>query len=208
MIVFSVCDYSGNWSSPYKKAGFHVYRFDPKLPNLPSSGLFPWTVEQLINRLGYDVPERCDVLLMAPPCTDFSIACNRLWKEKDDDGRTAASLEIIDACLNLVRLLRPRVWALENPVGRLWKLRSELGKPWYFQPCDFGDAYKKKTGLVGSFTAPLPLFLGKDLSVSPENICFAALHKGGGEKRRELRSVTPLGFSNAFFQCNNLEGVS
>ena len=204
MRVFSICDYSGNWSKPYADAGYEVYRFDPKLETKTRNNVFcyGWTVEELINHLGVDVPERCDVFLMAPPCTHFSVSCNRFWAEKDADGRTAAALRIIDQCVELLHLVEPVIWALENPVGRLWKLRPELGKPWYFQPCDFGEDYKKKTGLVGIFTPPLPLFIGEDLSVKPTKQ-FDRMHKWSGEKRRESRSVTPLKFAEAFFKTNN-----
>lgn len=214
MIVYSVCDFSGNWSDPWLKAGYDVYRFDPKLPRRLQYGLFPWTAQMLLSRLGDGVPAHCDVLLIAPPCTDFSIACNRLWKEKDADGRTWASLEIVDACIALVRKLNPKIWALENPVGRLWKLRPELGKPWYFNPCDYGEPYTKKTGLVGDFVPPLPLFVGRDMSVKPKVFrspsgrkdSHIELIKGNAEERRAARSNTPKGFSKAFFKANDLRG--
>ncbi|MDF7809599.1 hypothetical protein P4E94_19330 [Pontiellaceae bacterium B12219] len=212
MIVFSVCDYSGNWSRPYKEAGHTVLRFDPKLPHDPKNGLYSWTAQDLVNKCAKYFPAGCDVLLMAPPCTDFSIACNRLWKEKDMDGRTAFSLEIVDACLLLVLKLKPDVWALENPVGRLWKLRPELGKPWYFNPCDFGDPYTKKTGLVGEFLPPLPLFYGSDFSVKPKEYrrpngqkdSYIETLRGSAEERRAARSNTPEGFAKAFFLANSL----
>ncbi|QBG46551.1 DNA cytosine methyltransferase [Verrucomicrobia bacterium S94] len=215
MIVYSVSDFSGNWSEPYKQAGYDVYRFDPKLPRRLTDGLFPWTAEMLLSRLGDGVPAHCDVLLMAPPCTDFLIACNRLWVEKDKDGRTQKSLEIVDACISLVRALKPKIWALENPVGRLWKLRPELGRPWYFNPCDYGEHYTKKTGLVGDFVPPLPLFVGCDMIVKPDIFftssgrqeSYVECLRGGGENRRAARSNTPKGFAKAFFLSNDIQGA-
>jgi hypothetical protein len=203
MTLFSLCDYSGNWSAPYKAAGATVYRFDPKLETDESAGLYGWTVAELIDRLGKDVPGRCDGLLMAPPCTDFSNACNRLWAEKDIDGRTAASLGIVDGCLWLVDELRPSFWALENPRGRLWALRPQLGKPFYFQPYHYGDPHTKLTGIAGRFVPPLPLFIGGNWEVKPDGIPFDARYKGTGEGRRSERSMTPRGFARAFFLANS-----
>jgi hypothetical protein len=86
---------------------------------------------------------------------------------------------------------------LENPVGRLNKLRPQLGNPWYFQPWHYGDAYTKKTGLWGNFN--------KDLvkqEVTPDPNSWIMKLGGKSEKTKELRSMTPLGFAEAFFKAN------
>jgi hypothetical protein len=117
-------------------------------------------------------------------------------------------LEIVDGCLFLKDALKPSFWALENPRGRLWSLRPELGKPFYFQPYDYGDFHTKLTGIAGRFVPPLPLFIGGDWQVTPKETNFCARFNCLGEKRRELRSETPKGFARAFFLANScgLEG--
>lgn len=88
-------------------------------------------------------------------------------------------------------------WALENPVGRLKRLRyKELGEPrLIFDPCDFGDPYTKKTLLWGSFTIPkrnyVKPLLGSKFHNTPDT-----------KKRALLRSITPKGFAKAFFNAN------
>lgn len=92
-------------------------------------------------------------------------------------------------------------WALENPVGKLVRY---LGKPLMrFNPCDYGDPYTKRTCLWGSFTPPLPLILGKDLSVSPtEGSKMHTQYGGRSQATKNARSATPLGFARAFFDAN------
>lgn len=87
-------------------------------------------------------------VLAAPPCTHFSASGAQYWQQKDEDGRTAEALEFVDQVMRIADLFMPTdpdyyelgepfFWALENPVGRLHKLRPELGKPFYFDPCDY-----------------------------------------------------------------------
>jgi hypothetical protein len=102
---------------------------------------------------------------------------------------------------------------MENPVGRLNTLLPELAKvgPWYFDPCDFGDAYTKRTGLWGNYVPPFPLFVGGDRSVKPVRVCSQCswLQKLGGksEKTKTLRSATPMGFAYSFFLANCWDGA-
>ena len=194
--ILSLCDFTGNWAKPYKDAGYRTITIDIKH--------------------GHDVRDTASVIrlagesvhgvLCAPPCTDFSCSGAQYWKAKDKDGRTAESLSIVDACLEIVSHYKAAGslawWVLENPVGRLPKLRPALGSPvLYFNPCDFGDPYTKKTGLWGEFNTSLP-----KTPVEPERVCAQGswLQKLGGksERTKSLRSATPLGFAHAFCKAN------
>lgn len=55
-------------------------------------------------------------VIAAPPCTHFSIACNRLWDEKDKDGRTIDGLKVLIACLRII--------AKCNPVGQIGRQKK------------------------------------------------------------------------------------
>lgn len=192
----SLCDYSGRWADPWRKYGYDVVLVD---------------VKHGIDVLDYcRHPDSADVLLMAPPCTDFSVSGAQYWKAKDKDGRTEASLRIVRACLKVKDKIRPRVWALENPVGRLPKLLPrELGRyQFLFNPHEFAgyldrpsiDAYTKKTCLWGRFTVPVKR------NRKPIRVCSQGswIQKLGGksEKTKMLRSLTPQGFSLAFCLAN------
>ncbi len=129
-------------------------------------------------------------VLAAPPCTFFSIARNKLPTEAE----LLQSLAVVDACLRIILLARPKWWVLENPVGRL---RRFIGPPaLWFDPCDYGDPYTKKTGLWGKFVIP------EKTPVEPVLKNYIRDMPGGNKKRARRRAVTPSGFAAAFFEAN------
>lgn len=210
MSVVSLFDYSGVWGSAYLEYGYEVTLIDLSHDNEEFGQL---------TRLRYDVEEfvehgclemKPDVLLMAPPCTHFALSGAQYWREKDYDGRTEESKRLVEACLKAVEIMQPKIWCLENPVGRLTRLFPlRLGRPaMYFHPYEYAgwsnedEAYQKKTGLWGFFNVNLekrPLPPRRD---SPQGSWMQKLGGSGGEKTRELRSNTPRGFAKAFAKAN------
>lgn len=183
-IILDLCGGTGSWSAPYKEAGYDV-----RVITLP------------VDVRTYQPPENVHGILAAPPCDHFSVSGAQYWPAKDADGRTADALSIADACLDLIESCEPVWWALENPVGRLKKLRPELGEPVLsFNPCDYGDPYTKKTLVWGRFNMP------KKSPVPPERVCSQGswIQRLGGTsaKTKRLRSITPPGFARAFFEAN------
>lgn len=174
-IILDLCGGTGSWSKPYAEAGYDV-RIITLPPNI---------------RLCCP-PETAYGILAAPPCTHLSGSGARWWAAKGDKALLEA-LSVVDACLRFVVICKPKFWCLENPVGRLTKY---LGKPkMYFNPCDYGDPYTKKTCLWGDFNEPAknpvePTKKSKLHLVSPSP------HRG------RIRSVTPQGFARAFFEAN------
>src|ERR1051325_1650810 len=168
-LIVSVFDYTGEWAKPYIEAGYPVFLWDKKEEGDILEGS---------SRLISDIEEACEVyadlgmklhgFLFAPPCDDFAVSGARWWKGKD----SAPPLEEWDSwnsvdyskayvliCLHLVDYYREHLkfWALENPVGRIETVIPEL-KPYrklLFNPCDYGDAYTKKTILWGEFNPSL-----------------------------------------------------
>lgn len=175
-IILDLCGGTGAWSKPYKEAGYDV-----RVITLPGQDV----------RL-YKPPKDVHGILSAPPCTHLSGSGARWWKEKGEEALLEA-LSIVDACLRIIMVSKPKWWCLENPVGRLTQY---LGKPkMYFQPHEYGDPYTKKTCLWGDFTIP------KKNNVEPT--------EGGkiwrmppSEDRPMLRSITPSGFAKAFMEAN------
>ena len=189
-IILDLCGGTGSWSAPYRSAGYDV---------------------RIITYPKYDVrtfepPQNVYGVLAAPPCTDFSIACSRLWKLKDEDGRTAASLEIVYACLDIINKCNPKFWALENPIGRL---KDYIGKPKeIYCYSQFGCDYQKKVCLWGEFIPPFRIFSGAD--DLPGLDCADKLfhdlpigYQAAHSRRAARRSVTYPGFANAFYEFNN-----
>jgi site-specific DNA-cytosine methylase len=107
--ILSLFDYSGNWPKYYKEAGYNVLQVDIKLDI------------DILELLPSDLPNEIYGILAAPPCTDFAGSGAQYWKQKDLDGRTAASLQLVDKTLELIDYYKPHFWAIENPVGRLQK---------------------------------------------------------------------------------------
>ena len=183
-VILDLCGGTGAWSRPYAEAGYDV-----RVISLPGFDV-----------LTYEPPEGVHGVLAAPPCDHFSVSGAQYWPAKDADGRTAHALAVVDACLRIIDGARPAWWALENPIGRLRKLRA-LGKPTLaFDPCDFGDPYTKRTLLWGVFNPPIRR------PVEPVRVCSQGswLQTLGGksERTKRLRSVTPPGFARAFFDAN------
>lgn len=183
-VILDLCGGTGAWSKPYKEAGYDV-----RLVTLPDCDVRT-----------YVPPKKVYGILAAPPCTMFARSGAGTWKVKDTDGRTLTDLEILTACLMIISKVRPKFWAIENPVGRM---RRWLGIPkMYFDPCDFGDAYTKKTCLWGMFNEPVKH------RVEPKFIVDRVRHKRyspihwGTRSGSYKRSITPSGFANAFFEAN------
>jgi len=177
-VILSLCDYTGEWSRPYAEAGYDVRQID--LGHGQDVRLLAW-------------PGIVHGILAAPPCTQFAGSGARWWEAKGE-GAIVEGLSVVDACLRLVAVCRPRWWALENPVGRLDRW---IGPPTFtFQPCWYGDPYTKKTHLWGQFNTNLPR-----RPVEPTE--GSKMHKlPPSPNRQRLRSVTPAGFAQAFMEAN------
>ena len=175
-IILDLCGGTGAWSEPYRKAGYDV-----RVITLPKYDI----------RL-YKPPHTVYGILAAPPCEHLAGSGARWWKQKGEKALLEA-LSIVDACLRIIAISRPEFWALENPVGRLVHY---LGQPaMYFNPCDYGDPYTKKTCLWGWFKYP-----PKNPIVPIEG---SKIHRyPPSPDRKKLRSITPSGFAQAFYEAN------
>jgi hypothetical protein len=172
-VILDLCAGSG----AYVDAGCDVRRID--LPTDVRLLAFPGPVHGI---------------LAAPPCTVFANSGAR-WTRTDEQLREA--LSVVDACLRLVAICRPVWWALENPVG---KLSRYLGPPQFsFEPNEYGDQYTTLTLLWGRF-APLLRTLVEAPVAASEGSKMWALPPS--PDRQSLRSVTPRGFAQAFFEAN------
>lgn len=185
-VILSFCDFTEEWPRHYRDAGYDVRCFDLKKGH--DVRLLPY------------IGDGIHGILCAPDCNAFAGSGAQYWPSKDADGRTLAGLALVDACLRAVAIYQETLvwWSLENPVGRL---RRWLGPPsLIFNPCDYGDPYTKKTCLWGRFNAPVKT------PVEPIRACsqgsWIQTLGGKSERTKMLRSVTPPGFSEAFFLAN------
>lgn len=177
-LILDLCAGTGAWSKPYKDAGYNVEMID--------------IIYNKDVRLFEHPKQKVHGILAAPPCTHLSGSGARWWKEKGTDP-LIWNLSVVDACLRIVYATNPTWWVLENPIGRLVRY---LGKPrMYYNPCDYGDPWTKKTCLWGNFNIPEKVFVepveGSKIHLYPPS-----------DDRAVLRSITPQGFANAFFEAN------
>lgn len=191
-LILSLCDYSGRWSQPYRDAGYQVMQVD--LKHGDDVRLF-----QKLDRPVWGI-------LAAPVCTAFSGAGAKHWAAKEAEGNTQllAGMAIVDACLRIVHAHKPMWWVLENPVGRL---KDFIGyHRCTFNPNEYAgylgdgweeDAYTKRTCLWGTFSIPVtderPPVQGSKMHMK---------YGGKSDRTKEMRSMTPRGFSKAFFESN------
>lgn len=176
LTILSLCDYTGEWSRPYREAGYDVRQVDIKHGQ----------DVRLFEALSHPVRG----VLAAPPCTHFAASGARWWKDKGEPA-VLEGLSLIDACIRIVTIHNPLWWVLENPVGRL---NRWLGDPkMYFDPADYGDPYTKRTALWGQFKYP---------ALRPvEAVEGSKIHRMSSSWSAQ-RSVTPAGFSQVFFEAN------
>jgi hypothetical protein len=186
--VISLFDASGEWSKPWAEAGFKVVTYDLQT----GDDIRNFSASSLLEEHGND---NVWAVLAAPPCTDFASSGAQYWKSKDEDGRTKISNELVQQVIKTVELLRPAVWAMENPVGRMAKLNQLPPAQLIFQPILYGNPYTKKTLLWGNFNNKLP-----QAPVEPTE--GSKIIKITGKNKYE-RSLTPDGFAYSFFVANN-----
>lgn len=194
-IILDLCGGTGSWSRPYKDAGYDV-----RLITLPENDV----------RL-YVPPPNVYGVLAAPPCTMFAISGVR-WKRAE--AQMMEALSIVDACLRVVLLSKPKWWALENPVGKLIRY---IGKWNYtYQPFDYGDPWTKRTCIWGEHKTPtkhpvkpIGLWTGGTPSGKlgicdhPEFLPPDWIRKmPPSPDRAARRAITPQGFANAFMLAN------
>ena len=200
-IILDLCGGTGSWSKPYKEAGYDV-----RVVTLPENDVRT-----------YIPPENVYGILAAPPCIEFSIAKDHKLKRDYVSG-----MEIVNACLHIIKKADPHFWALENPTGMLTKF---LGKQQYsFQPWWFGDGWTKHTMLWGKFNKPTGKYLkytdcpqlsGAYIRPGRKTVSIAFNHLGQAKYFPQLlqfsqqctndacfRSITSPAFAQAFYKAN------
>lgn len=197
-LCISLYDRTGNWSKPYELNGWEVVRVD---------------IQNGIDILTWDysnLDTNCKiVILAAQPCDDYALSGAKHFAKKDIDGRTAYSQRCVEKTREIIHHFNPFAWAVENPKSRIHKLNPWLGqRPKYvFNPCDHAgfsdsieaDRYNKETWLFGKFNDPIRSYL------PPLEKDYPGFKKLGGKsiETKNARSITPMGFSWAFYHANN-----
>lgn len=95
-----------------------------------------------------------DVIWASPPCEAFSVAAIgknwgggfRAYEPKRPEAREA--IEVVEATLDLINIIEPKWWFIENPQGVLKKMPFmqpyKMHTIWY---CHYGDTRAKPTNI-------------------------------------------------------------
>lgn len=196
-IILDLCGGTGSWARPYEDSGYDV-----RLITLP---LFD------VRRFCLASSDKIYGIFAAPPCTMFSRAQTTAKTPRDFKG----AMEVVQACLRIIweaqynNQFYLKFWALENPAGHLQRF---LGKPAFrFHPYDFGDRHSKQTFIWGNFNEPKknPIKLNESELLASRNNTRKLppipedYQRDGIMKSVQIRrSITPQGFSQAFFKAN------
>jgi len=225
--IISLFDHSGNWSNPYKQAGYNVIKVDIK----NGVDILNWDYGQHDYKYIHEqkhyglagVFERKTIkgvcgILAAVPCTDFALTGAASFAKKDADGTTAKSIELVNKTLEIINFYsepayqgeEEMFWCIENPMTRIHKLVPEIGKlKFRFSPNEFAgwsdnpisNQYSKQTWLFGNFNNPEK----KELPSLINGLKWKDSKRGTIDQIKEQRSVTPDGFAKAFFAANNTD---
>jgi hypothetical protein len=213
--VISLCDLTGNMTSPWVDAGYRAILVDPQ-HGVTTMGdkvtRFAGTIEDAMDYLGHVIRTHDVAMVFGfPPCTDMAVSGARWFEAKRAADRMfqAKAVMVAEQCRTIGRL-SGAPYMVENPVS---VLSSAFGKPQHiFNPFEYtayepDDHYTKKTCLWtgGGFVMPAQLRAYSKLWGEPDNRIHAA---PPGPERANFRSITPMGFARAVFAANHAPSLA
>ncbi len=128
----------GGWSEAFVQRGYEVIRIEnnPLLENVPNTQLK--CVLELRDYLleckkrGYDM-ECPDIIMASPPCYEFSNAFSAPKSIHVRDHGTleeyTPNMELLIATLDIIQIVKPKYWIIENVVGSIRYFEKYLGRP-------------------------------------------------------------------------------
>lgn len=108
------------------------------------------TAEQILNEFG-----RPDVIWASPDCTTYSVSAISKHRRKEPNGNLRPVTEYAEFCdlvnrhvVELIKLLKPKYYFIENPVGGLRKMDFMQDLPRYTVTyCQYGERRQKPTDI-------------------------------------------------------------
>jgi len=143
-----------------------------------------WVLEQK-NRYG---PFDVDIVWASPPCTEFSLGYSSPRSLADREGRGETYqpyMGFLDVAMEIIEIIQPRYWVVENVRGSIRYFEPKLGKPsqihgayvlWgnypKFEPDKFASKAKKDqrwSPLRSNHKAKVPIEISKALKDAIES---------------------------------------
>ena len=182
----------GGASEAFVKNGWHVIRIENNPVFAPGGEHYvPWTVcADVMDSSVENYPEKyhpIDFLWASPPCYEFSTAYNSIRSTRARQGIDhEPDMTLINRTIELIELIKPRYWAIENVVGASKYFQPLLGKHrllvgsamlWGNFPIigfeALEKAYKKKKGDLARWSdiranerAKIPYWLSEQMRIS------------------------------------------
>jgi len=175
MKVLIACEESQTVCKAFRERGHETYSCDI----LPcSGGHSEWHIQGDVRSY---LNEGWDMIIAFPPCTHLCSSGAMYWPVKQKDGSQQDAIEFF-LCFFKINC---KFIAIENPSGIISTIFRKPDQ--YIHPYQFGDPYRKRTGL---WLKNLPILI-------PTNIIkpVASWHSGstrGGKKKDGTRTKSKL----------------
>jgi len=146
MNVLELFSGSKSFANVAKEMGHEVFTTDIE------SSFNPDLVVDILDLDHLDIPFKPDIIWASPPCTYFSVASIGTHWHPDHTPKTEQAklgMEIVKRTLLLIYILRPKLWYIENPRGKLRKLdfMQDLPRRETATYCQYGDTRMKPTDI-------------------------------------------------------------
>lgn len=136
--MLDLCSGLGGASEAMLNHGWDVKRIENNLllQQVPNTEIM--CVEKLHSELklkllqGQEITEEIDLVWASPPCTDFSLGYNAprsVAARAGEEYYPADAIDLVMTCKEIIDMIQPQYWIIENVRGSIKYLEPILGSP-------------------------------------------------------------------------------
>jgi len=138
MKVLDLCSGLGGFSEAFVAAGHEVLRIEnnPLLAEVPHTDIIDLfdvrdLLEENVADNGDAFLRNVDIILFSPPCYEFSLAFDApraVWARENAGIPYEPSMDLLECGMEIIELLKPRYWIIENVRGASPYFSQLLGR--------------------------------------------------------------------------------